>query len=326
VVLSRSQEGMVRVSSRRKWVLRLTVVLAVATSYAMSIRPRMLTWGATAEETTGTYAGDTLIPDPDGGATMAMTLPAPPEETWRWLVQMGGERAGWYSWDWLDNGGEPSADRIVQEWQTLEVGHHLRRPPISETNWWTVVVLEPNRTMVLQTSYGPTGRSFDPQTGHVPWSYTEGIWGFHLREAPNRGTRLVVRTRNRSRPRLLNLPLTVLVGEPVHFVMQARQLRNLRARMGECEVLRDIDPPLPGGRAPTSWFGRPRRLTHLGRVTSLIGEMRWATNRRGPLPRHPRDGFQRSKGRSAPFPRADVSSGVRFATGACRGASPFVTP
>ena len=69
--------------------------------------------GRDAIELAGTYPGDELVPDPTGGATMATFLAAPPEEVWPWLVQMGGGRAGWYSWDWVDNGGEPSADHIV---------------------------------------------------------------------------------------------------------------------------------------------------------------------------------------------------------------------
>jgi hypothetical protein len=213
-------------------LLRFAVVLAVSAMYAMVIRPRMLTWGATKDETTGACPGDELVPVPDGGATMATTLPAPPEKVWPWLVQMGGERAGWYSWDWVDNDRERSADRVVPEWQNLQIGQHLQRPPKGPTNWWTVVILEPNRTMVLQTSYDSTGRSFDPRSGTAPRAYTEGIWGFHLRPVPEGGTRLVVRTRNLSHPRLLNGPFGVLVGEPVHFIMQTRQFHNLRTRVG----------------------------------------------------------------------------------------------
>ena len=87
------------------------------------IRRRLLTWGATRDEITRAWSGDELIPDsntPD--CTMATTLPAPPDQVWPWLVQMSVGRAGWYSWDRLDNGGKPSADRIVPEWQDLEVG------------------------------------------------------------------------------------------------------------------------------------------------------------------------------------------------------------
>jgi hypothetical protein len=154
---------------------------------------------------------------------MATFLAASPERVWPWLVQMGGGRAGWYSWDWLDNNGEPSADRVVPGWQNLEVGRRLRGP----TNWWSVVVLEPNRTLVLQSSYGLlTGRSFDPQSGLRPRVYVDGIWGFHLRPDADGRTRLVIRTRSRSRPRLFARPFALLVGEPVHFILQTRQFHN----------------------------------------------------------------------------------------------------
>jgi hypothetical protein len=215
---------------------RLLLVAAAVTApvvYALWIRPRLLTWGATPDETTRTYPGDELVPDPDGGgATMATTLAAPPERVWAWLVQMGGDRGGWYSWDWLDNNGDPSADRIVPEWQNIEVGQHLYRAPKGPTNRFTVVVLEPNRTLVLQSSYGLFGRSFDPLTDPVPPAYVDGIWGFHLRPAPGGRTRLVVRSRGRNRPRLLTRPLALLVWEPVHFIMQTRQFHNLHTRVG----------------------------------------------------------------------------------------------
>jgi hypothetical protein len=190
----------------------------------------MLTSGATGNETSRAYPGDELVPDPEGGATMATTLPAPPDRVWPWLAQMGRERGGWYSWDWVDNDGQPSAEHIVPEWQTLEEGQRLYRAP-KGPNWWTVVVVEPNRTLVLQTSYGLTGHSFDRRTGPVPRAYVEGIWGFHLRPARGGGTPLVVRTRSRSRPRALTRPLT-LGGELVHFILQTFQFHNLRMRVG----------------------------------------------------------------------------------------------
>jgi hypothetical protein len=86
---------------------------------------------------------------------------------------------------------------------------------------------------VLQSSYGLlTGRSFDPRFGLRRRVYVEGIWGFHLRPAVGGWARLVIRTRNRSRPRLFARPFGLLLGEPVHFMMQTRQFRNLRTRAG----------------------------------------------------------------------------------------------
>ena len=206
-------------------LLRLVAPSAALALYALWIRPGMLAWGATPEEATCTYPGDELVPDPDGGATMATILPAPPERVWPWLAQMGGGRGGWYSWDWLDNNGEPSADRIVPEWQSLEVGQQLKGP----ANWWTVAVVEPDRTLVLQSSYGLPPR---PLPGPLPRAHLDGIWGFHLRPAPGGRTRLVIRTRSRGRPRPVTRPFGLLVGEPVHFMLQTRQFRNLRTRVG----------------------------------------------------------------------------------------------
>lgn len=98
----------------RAAVIAQAAACAVPVLYAFWVRPRLPTWGATAEEVSTTYPGDELVPDADSSVfTMATTLPATPEKAWPWLVQMGFGRAGWYSWDRLDNAGIPSADRIV---------------------------------------------------------------------------------------------------------------------------------------------------------------------------------------------------------------------
>ncbi len=213
-------------------LLPLAAALAASTLHLLWLRPRLLTWGATREEVARAYPGDELVPDATGSSTMATTLPAPPEEVWSWLVQMGGDRGGWYSWDSLDHYGVPSADRIVPEWQGPRVGQHLEAAKGGRA-WFTVAVLEPGRTLVLRSGLGlPSGRSFDADHEPPPRAHMDGVWGFHLRPTPDGGTRLVVRTRGRSRPRALTLPFDVLVGEPAHFVMQTRQFHNLRTRVG----------------------------------------------------------------------------------------------
>jgi hypothetical protein len=182
---------------------------------------------------------------------MATTLPAPPDAVWPWLAQMGGGRGGWYSWDWVDNNGQPSADIIIPEWQTLEVGQQLKGP----TNWWTAVVVEPNRTMVLRSSYSLlSGHSFDLRADPLPRAYADGIWGFHLRPAPDGGTRLVVRTRGRSRPRWLTRPVSILVFEPVHFVMQTLQFHNLCVRVSaQMGAHADSQPPTASQARTQTW-------------------------------------------------------------------------
>ena len=65
--------------------------------------PRLTRWGATEEEVAGPYPGAELVPESKRSPTMAITINATPEQIWPWLVQMGWDRGGWYSWDLLDN-------------------------------------------------------------------------------------------------------------------------------------------------------------------------------------------------------------------------------
>lgn len=209
----------------------LAAASATSVLYALWIRPRLLTWGATQGEAARVYPGDELVPDADGMSTMATTLPAPPERVWPWLVQMGGDRGGWYSWDRLDHFGEPSADRVVPAWQSLREGARLLATRDGRA-WFTVARLEPNRTLVLRSDLAlPSGHSFDP-SGPPPRARLEGIWGFHLRPTADGETRLVVRTCGRGRPRPLTRPFDLVLGEPAHVVMQTRQFHNLRTRLG----------------------------------------------------------------------------------------------
>ncbi|MBO2453841.1 SRPBCC family protein [Actinomadura barringtoniae] len=211
-------------------------VLAVGW-YAVLVRPQLLRWGATADEAAEIYPGDELVPDASEQTTMAATLPAPPDQVWPWLVQMGHERGGWYSWDRLDNAGHPSAERIDPDWQELKAGERLITSP-SGNSWFTVAVLDRPRTLILRADLQiPSGRPFDPR-GVYPPAYTEGIWAFHLRPTAEGGTRLVVRTRGRGRPRIADRLAAYLFGEPAHFIMQTRQFQNLRRRVRRAQVER----------------------------------------------------------------------------------------
>ena len=98
-------------------------------AYLRYVRPWQLTWGATAAEVARRLPSDDLVTDPTFDATRAITLDAPPEQVWPWLVQIGLTRAGWYSYDLLDNLGRPSARRIIPELQHLAAGRHRPDEP-----------------------------------------------------------------------------------------------------------------------------------------------------------------------------------------------------
>jgi hypothetical protein len=200
-----------------------------AGAYGVLIRPRMLRWGTTPAEADGAYPGADLIPGGQRIATMAVTIDAPPSQVWPWLVQMGCNRAGWYSWDRLDNNAAPSADRIHPEWQDVSVGDHLPSTSSGQV-WFEIAALEPERFLALRSALDlRRGRSFDTCTKR-PRFYSYSTWCFLLDELPGLRTRLVVSGYARSNPRALTAILDVLFWEPVHWLMQTRQFANLRRR------------------------------------------------------------------------------------------------
>ncbi len=146
--------------------------------YAVAVRPRLVRWGATDEEVRQPYPGVDLIPGGTRSGTMAITIDAPPSKVWPWLVQMGYGRAGWYSWDHLDNWGRSSADMLHPEWQEIAIGDHLPSMP-DEMAWWEVAALEPERFLGLRASMDLNGQPFDPK-GPRPRYFTDSLWGFLL--------------------------------------------------------------------------------------------------------------------------------------------------
>jgi hypothetical protein len=128
-----------------------------------------------------------------------------------------GSRAGWYSYDWLDNGRQPSASRIVPELQHPAVGAVFPALPDVKEGF-TLLALQHERALVL---------GFVSANGT-----TEVTWAFHLTEVTPGTTRLVVRARGGPGYRFHGLPLllTRIVVRFVHFVMQRKQLLGIASR------------------------------------------------------------------------------------------------
>jgi len=210
-------------------VAGLGIAGTAAVVYGRLVRPRLLHWGATEEEIAGPYPGAELVPGGRRGATMAVTIDAPPDQVWPWLVQLGGDRAGWYSWDHLDNAGRPSARDVHPEWQHLAVGDPVkywtrRHGPVDA---WTVAALEPNRFLGLHGLSDLRGRHLDPHRPR-PAAYMEGLWGFLLTELPDGRTRLVIGGHEVFRAGRLGRFLSYWLGPLVVWIMQARTLAVLR--------------------------------------------------------------------------------------------------
>jgi hypothetical protein len=119
-------------------------LLGVLVMYPVSRRPvRPL-----ADEAMRSLPGDELVTDARIRWNHAITIRARPADIWPWLVQMGCRRAGWYSYDGLDNGGVPSAERIVPELQRVQVGDIFPMTPKAQDRF-VVRVAEPGRALVL---------------------------------------------------------------------------------------------------------------------------------------------------------------------------------
>jgi proline iminopeptidase len=194
--------------------------------YLSVVRPRLLRAGATDSEVQGPYPGAGLIPGSTRSATMAVTIDAPPSRVWPWLVQMGTDRGGWYSWDRLDNFGRRSTETIHPEWQQIAVGDRLAAKP-DGSQWWAVAALEPERFLGLRMSLDLRGRPFDPARER-PRHCTDSIWGFELKEAAAGRTRLVVSGYWALDPKWLQPFFSTVMLEPSHWVMQTRQFSNLK--------------------------------------------------------------------------------------------------
>jgi hypothetical protein len=173
---------------------------------------------ATREEKSRALPGDERIPQAIDTLTHAITIRRAPRDVWPWLVQMGaGSRAGWYSYDRLDNGRQPSAMRIVPELQHPSIGSIFPALP-GVTDGFTLLAIDPERMLTLGW-LAPDG------TAQVTWTFV-------LDEVSPGVTRLLVRARGGPGYRFhgLPLPLTKLVIRVVHFIMQRKQLLGLAAR------------------------------------------------------------------------------------------------
>jgi len=161
--------------------------------------------------------GDELIPSPLGTLTHAVTIKCAPPDVWPWLVQMGAGRAGWYSYDFLDNGRVPSARRIVPELQAIAPGTIFPALP-GETGGFTLLTFEPGRFVVV---------------GWIaPDQSLLMTWAFVLEPAGGDSTRLIARARGGGQYQFHGLPWSVAqyLVRIVHFIMQRRQLLGIAQR------------------------------------------------------------------------------------------------
>ena len=112
------------------------IITGLLVTYLLVIRPWHLKWGATKEELLLELPGDNNVHRPNFNATRGITIHSTPELVWRWIIQIGSKRAGWYSIDWMDNAGINSSDKILPEFQKIEVGQFIPFTPDQKNGMW----------------------------------------------------------------------------------------------------------------------------------------------------------------------------------------------
>jgi hypothetical protein len=191
-------------------VLAAAAVAGAVAVYSLLLRPKHLRWGASDEEANGYLPGDEFVPKPASRATHAITIDAPPEFVWPWLVQLGQDKAGFYSYTALENlfgCHMRNAYEIHPEWQTpLQVGDlvkfHPKAPRVP------IIAIEPLQYMIL----GQDGQF---------------TWGMVLDDLGER-TRLIVRAQNVRRP-LVASAIDFAFWEPAHFIMERKMMLTVKA-------------------------------------------------------------------------------------------------
>lgn len=207
-------------SVRRALSWSAVIGVAAGAAYALAARDPVR---AAPAERTRSLPGDQFISAPLMSLTHAVTVRGSREDVWPWLVQMGAGRAGWYSYDFIDNGGRSSAVRLLPHLQTIAVGD-IRPALPGLTQGFVVVAYEPARFLVLAW---PEGLGAYMTT-----------WTFVLDDAPGRATRLIVRGRASAGYHFHGLPrwFVRLFGPLGHYAMERRQLLQIARRAGRAQT------------------------------------------------------------------------------------------
>jgi hypothetical protein len=204
--------------TRTRVVAALGLAVAGGAAYLRTVNPRIKRWGATDAELGRAWPGDDFVdPGARSRSTRALTVAAPAEAVWPWIVQIGQDRAGFYSYTVLENlvGADMrNTDRIVAEWQRRDVGDVVwlaRSDRYGGNGHQRVATIEPGRSMAL--------------TGEKDWEAlreggkASGAWTFTVEPIDSRSSRLVVHSVGPHVDPLFDL---------IHFVMERKMMLRIR--------------------------------------------------------------------------------------------------
>ena len=200
-----------------KFVGILAGLTVLAVIGIVALMPWMDRWGATSDEIATSLPGDEIVPLPRYTYNRVVTVNAAPEDIYPWLVQMGAERGGMYTYSWFETNilrcELVNADRIHEEWQGLKVGDKVKMCP---GDWgppaYEVALVMPNRAIVM---------------GHQEKGRWSDIWQFVLVSQADGPTRLLARGRDTKTGTIWD------VIRPGQFIMERGMLLGIKERVEE---------------------------------------------------------------------------------------------
>ena len=184
-------------------------------------------WGLDEEVAARSYPGDELVAEPRWGWTHGIEIEAPAAAVWPWVAQIGADRGGFYSYQWLENlaGCDlVNAEVVHPEWE-VKRGQVLKLHPAPEAPHLLVTDVQPAQYFV---GSGPADR--DAQARGEPW--VEVSWLFYVEPLAVNRCRFISRYRAASSDHLatrLSFGPTLL--EPVGFAMDRRMLLGIKERV-----------------------------------------------------------------------------------------------
>jgi hypothetical protein len=202
----------------------LTIVLIGALSELKRWAGR---WGTRPDELARVWPGDELSPHATAVTTRAISIAAPADTVWAWLIQIGQDRSGFYSYTWLENlfrCAMPRVERIVPEWQQRAVGDIVwlaRRERYHGEARQKVVRIDRGRVLSL-ASPADWGRLVRHETS------AGGTWTFILLPQTAQTTRLIVRSRGPEAPTMPGRLFWLMFFEPAHFIMERKMMLRLK--------------------------------------------------------------------------------------------------
>ena len=206
----------------RVWRILLMIAgvwAAITALYLLFLWPWMKTWGATEDEIEATLPGDDIVPNANLRSTKGITIQAPPAAIYPWLLQLGVDRGGMYSYDWLENLfglNVHTTNRIVPEYQEVQVGDFWRFTPkdyvLNPGPGLYVKQLVENEAVLL--CFGMEGKTEEPCID---------TWQLVLVPQADGSTRLLLRSNMAMKPEL-PIKLTYFM----QFLMERKMLLTLR--------------------------------------------------------------------------------------------------